>query len=390
MKYSHEVIVVGASLAGASLAAVLGQRGYRVALIDKAHFPRPKPCGEGLSHIGLSLLKEFGIYDRLATLPQRPYLGFALWGKGRARPTVIDVLETIGVGIQRRLLDNAILQAALQHPSVEYFPGLELRSAALVVEPEGVKIAKLQVSAPLMVLADGVHSALAPKLGFVHRSSSPRRYGMRLVWQGTSDPLERRVSVFVFDEYEVYCTPVGAGALSVAIVGGKSVMREMAHKPGQLELQELLKRRIGFSGDLAERPLGIGPLGAVSTQAWRGPVLLAGDSLESIDPLGGMGMSHAFACAKAGGCALRHMLEGGLPRAAAMAEYTHERERAMRPLRGFTRIVAKTFRHILHRPIFDVMSKVPIMATVERALDPRAPGMPTAAVRSVLELTGAW
>jgi geranylgeranyl reductase family protein len=46
MKY--DVVVVGAGPAGSTTAKYLAEKGLRVVLIDKAEFPREKPCGGGL------------------------------------------------------------------------------------------------------------------------------------------------------------------------------------------------------------------------------------------------------------------------------------------------------------------------------------------------------
>ena len=51
-----DVAIIGASLAGSAAAITLGRAGLRVALLDKATFPRHKPCGEGLSQSAFSLL----------------------------------------------------------------------------------------------------------------------------------------------------------------------------------------------------------------------------------------------------------------------------------------------------------------------------------------------
>lgn len=45
----YDVVVVGAGPAGSTAARVLAQGGARVCLVDKARFPRPKPCGGALS-----------------------------------------------------------------------------------------------------------------------------------------------------------------------------------------------------------------------------------------------------------------------------------------------------------------------------------------------------
>jgi hypothetical protein len=44
-----DVVVVGAGPAGSTAARALAQGGARVCLVDKARFPRPKPCGGALS-----------------------------------------------------------------------------------------------------------------------------------------------------------------------------------------------------------------------------------------------------------------------------------------------------------------------------------------------------
>ena len=44
-----EAAVVGGGPAGSVTALLLARAGFRVTLFDRAHFPRPKPCGECLN-----------------------------------------------------------------------------------------------------------------------------------------------------------------------------------------------------------------------------------------------------------------------------------------------------------------------------------------------------
>jgi flavin-dependent dehydrogenase len=45
----YDVLIVGAGPAGSTAARLLATGGARVCLVDKARFPRPKPCGGALS-----------------------------------------------------------------------------------------------------------------------------------------------------------------------------------------------------------------------------------------------------------------------------------------------------------------------------------------------------
>lgn len=61
MKPDYDAIIVGGGPAGATTAALLAQAGWRVAVIEKTPFPRPKVCGEYISGTTWPLLRELGV-----------------------------------------------------------------------------------------------------------------------------------------------------------------------------------------------------------------------------------------------------------------------------------------------------------------------------------------
>ena len=56
-----DVLVIGAGPAGSVAALVLARGGARVALVDKARFPRDKACGDLVGPRGVQLLSDLAI-----------------------------------------------------------------------------------------------------------------------------------------------------------------------------------------------------------------------------------------------------------------------------------------------------------------------------------------
>jgi geranylgeranyl reductase family protein len=65
MGANADVVIVGAGPAGSAAAAVLARAGVEVALLDKAEFPREKTCGDAVSPVGVSILRDLGLAQTL-------------------------------------------------------------------------------------------------------------------------------------------------------------------------------------------------------------------------------------------------------------------------------------------------------------------------------------
>ena len=74
MARRYEVIVVGAGPAGSAAAALFAEQGRRVLVLDKARFPRPKPCAEYISPGGVNILDRLGALERIERTGQRRWL----------------------------------------------------------------------------------------------------------------------------------------------------------------------------------------------------------------------------------------------------------------------------------------------------------------------------
>jgi 2-polyprenyl-6-methoxyphenol hydroxylase-like FAD-dependent oxidoreductase len=56
-----DVLISGGGVAGSTVAILLGRSGLQVELFEHCHFPREKPCGEGLMPAGVAVLNRLGL-----------------------------------------------------------------------------------------------------------------------------------------------------------------------------------------------------------------------------------------------------------------------------------------------------------------------------------------
>ncbi|GAB7051471.1 hypothetical protein JCM9534A_65970 [Catenuloplanes indicus JCM 9534] len=74
MTARFDVVVVGAGPAGAAAALAARRAGADVLLVDRADFPRDKPCGDGITAHALDVLRDLGVPDPAAGFAPVPAL----------------------------------------------------------------------------------------------------------------------------------------------------------------------------------------------------------------------------------------------------------------------------------------------------------------------------
>jgi len=169
----YDVIVVGARCAGAPAAMLLGRKGYKVLLVDRATFPSDIPHGHFIHRHGPGRLACWGLLDRIVSTGCPPVtsnvvdLGdFPLTG----RRLIVDGVA-LGYGPRRSSLDKTLVDAAVE-------AGVELRQGFSVedVVVEGDRVvgirgrartggARVTERARVTIGADGRHSRVAAAVG---------------------------------------------------------------------------------------------------------------------------------------------------------------------------------------------------------------------------------
>ncbi|HET6638038.1 MAG TPA: NAD(P)/FAD-dependent oxidoreductase [Gemmatimonadota bacterium] len=185
-----DVVVVGGGPAGASAAIRLARRGVDVCLLDRARFPRAKPCGEFLSPGATPLLEELGVREAVEAA-----------GALRLERVRIDAHGAVveldfpddegappwGYSLSRLALD-AILVEAARTAGARVHEGTRVDEVRLeperaVVSARGADGEPLSVEARLVVGAGGRNCPVARAMG-VQRRDRRARFDLLAHWSG--------------------------------------------------------------------------------------------------------------------------------------------------------------------------------------------------------------
>jgi menaquinone-9 beta-reductase len=302
-----DVLVVGAGPAGSATATLLARAGFSVLVLDRAAFPRDKPCSEYMSPESVRILDRLGVVRALEgagamtlegmklTAPHGATLHgrFSLAGHQPFRPT--------GLSVSRRIMDNELVAAAreagatvLERTCVEEL--LYDRGAVAGVLVRSVEGRRYSLRARLTIGADGLRSVVARRIGRRTRGGLQRHAFVAHVGgvQDMGSSAELHVSAGGY----VGLNQVSADETNVALV----IPSERAAPAGSgieaffwKTLDEFpgVRKRVQ-GGQVFGRILTTGPFAVWSRRVSTDGALLVGDAADFFDPFTGDGIYSAL------------------------------------------------------------------------------------------------
>jgi geranylgeranyl reductase family protein len=314
--FTADVIVAGAGPAGAVAARTLAAAGLRTLLVDRAGFPRNKPCGGGIS---TRVLTRFP-WLAAAIRPIDVHRIARLYLEGPGTEALeLQTAEPAVLLVRRVEFDHALVQQAVT-AGARLECGFEI--TGVDTTEQGVTLKSRdgrQVTAPVIVAADGVHSVIAKRTGVNARW--PRTHlAIDMMEETPSSTLGavrpdvlwvayayRGLDGYAYVFPKVQHVNVGLGCLL------SHFDREVTATPYELQqafVQSLVARNVlaGRSDRTCFTPFLI-PVGGPLPRAFDGRVLFAGDAGGFVNAITAEGIYYAMV---SGELAARAIVETGV------------------------------------------------------------------------------
>jgi len=296
----HDVIIVGAGPAGATLGRELARCGMNVVILEKAYLPRYKPCAGGLPVRTLYLLDV----DIIPVVERAVYS--VVLSQGCAEQITLRSPQPLLYTVMRDRFDAFLVEQA-KAAGAQVVEGLAVERVAVDGERVWVTAGGEDWPARIVVGADGAFSVVTRSLGLMQGVPfSMAIEGEFNVSRSTLAAWEEAVAL------DLGTLPGSYGwlfpkqrYLSIGVGGFHRRGREL-----KAYYQAFLAARLGHAPHhLRYRSGHILPHRQPGMAIQRGPVLLLGDAAGLVDPWSGEGIYYAIRSARLAAPVIQAALE---------------------------------------------------------------------------------
>ena len=175
----YDILIVGARVAGASLALLLGQRGHRVLLIDRDTFPSDTLSTHYVGGPGIVAMRQLGVLADVEAVGFRRLARNRTWVEDCLFEAPAGPAGAYGLAPRRDALDSILIRHARERGGVEF---QERTHAEGLIEEDGRVVGaylrpvdgeRRPVRARVVVGADGKYSKVAEWVGAERYAAVP-------------------------------------------------------------------------------------------------------------------------------------------------------------------------------------------------------------------------
>src|SRR5438128_1308423 len=312
MSFDADIIVVGAGPAGSTVAMLLAAGGVQVRVLDRATFPRDKPCGDYCNPGAVGLLRDLGMLPAVLDAGAAVISAMRVYAQDGSR---FEAPFPVGDGLllPRLRLDAALLgHASRAGAAIE--EGVAVESVRIHPDAVDVQMASgRRLRARLLIAADGMHSTIARRLGRL-RVPAAARYTVGAYFSSLSRTTPGG-ELHLGSGLYAGVAHFGGGVANVCMALPRRLWRRAGPQPtfeaALTCLPALAEAMAGARRESAFRCCG--PVGFAVRDPVADRVLLIGDAGGQIEPMTGQGIFLALHSASlAAGVALEVVHTGDL------------------------------------------------------------------------------
>lgn len=302
---TYDVVIVGASIGGATAATLFARAGLRVALIERSQDINAykKVCTHYIQPNGVPTIQRLGLAEAIEAAGgiRNGGMAWTRWGWLGAGARANN--KTYGYSIRREVLDPLLRRHAAATPGVDFMPGLSLREVifqgdrVVGIRAGGSDGQTVEIRARLVVGADGRYSRTAELAGLPGRVEPNNRFIYFAYFRNLTLATGQRNQVWYLEPEVAYALPNDSGYTLLAAMLPKSKLAAFK--------KDVQANFISFFENLPDGPnlktaeqasemIGMLDMPNVSRQTIAPGLALVGDAAMAPDPIWGNGIGWAF------------------------------------------------------------------------------------------------
>ena len=301
--YHFDVIIVGAGPAGTTCALALQNSGLKIAILDKAIFPRDKVCGDAIPTRSVSVLKKINpkYFEALSQFEKKEKITTSRVVVSSGKDLFFH-WKSEAFNCKRFEFDNLLFDLVKKETQTSVFENTEILSIKIQDDLVILDTNSNHFTSSIVIGCDGAHSIVAKKMADFKVNKKMYAGAVRSYQQNITGNTAYTNEVFFSQKYtpgyfwlfpvSEHSFNIGFGMLSENIAL-KKINLKKAIVDVVTEFPELSQRFTKAGLEFITEGFGL-PMGNGKTSLSGNRFLLCGDAGSLIDPISGAGIGNAM------------------------------------------------------------------------------------------------